>query len=107
MKNSTVTQLVVSQPTDVLPPAKGIAGGKSSELWEAVRAECAYHQGKWIAFGIPGRNAKTLGSHVQHIKTGKIVAFREGQWDAAKRGEKLYVRYLGADAETTPLKAVS
>lgn len=107
MTKSSVSQIVVSQPMDELPERGRGAGGKSSELWESIRGECEYNPGKWIAFGIPGRNRKTLQSSVQGIKNGKIVAFRGGEWDAAVRGEKLYVRYLGAQSEVAPLKAVS
>lgn len=99
MTPPSVQTLRVKGATDQLPPSlNGRPVGQTSPLWAAVANECQENPGLWVAFEIPGREDKSLQSAVRHIKIGKLAAFREGAWTAAKRGAVLYVKYLG---ETT------
>lgn len=98
MNKSSIQRLIVKGTTDKLPDAaKGSTGSKTSELWAAVAAECRSKTGQWVMFEIPGRSSKSLQSSRTHIKSGKTHAFKRGSWDAAIRGDVLYVKHIGDD----------
>lgn len=97
MSTTSVQTLRVKGTAEELPEGRqgGHNRGQTSPLWDAVANECRQSPGVWVMFEIPGRDEKSLQSSVQHIKIGKLVAFKQGAWDAAKRGSVLYVKYLG------------
>lgn len=104
---SRLQKLIVKGTHDQLPDAKQGRYSRSNPLWEAVAEQARGATGRWVAFEIPGRGSKSLGSARTHIKAGKYAAFSGGAWDAAVRGNILYVRYLGdTSAEVVDFKKV-
>mgnify|MGYP006887171618 CR=1 FL=1 len=102
---STLQKLIVKGTHDELPNAKHGRYSRSNPLWDAVAEQARDAAGRWVAFEIPGRGSKSLGSARTHIKAGKYTAFSDGAWDAAVRGNLIYVRYLGeASAEVVDFK---
>lgn len=95
MSNTSLQKLIVKGTHDELPDTTPGRGAKSNPLWDAVATEARINPGRWVAFEIPGKNGKQLGSPRTMIKSGKYSSFEEGQWDAAVRGDALYVKYMG------------
>lgn len=95
MNKSSVQRLIVKGTTDELPDThRGTGPGRTSELWAAVATECRSKSGQWVIFQLPGRSTKSLQASRTQIKTGKTHAFKQGAWDAAVRGDILYVKHI-------------
>lgn len=92
---NSLQKLIVKGTHEELPDHGKPRGGKSNALWNAVAEQAQMSPGLWVAFQIPGKNGKQLGSPRTMIKSGKYSAFEQGKWDAAVRGDVLYVKYLG------------
>lgn len=104
--NTSVQKLIVKGTHDDLPETAPGRGSKSNPLWDAVAMEARMNPGRWVAFEIPGKNGKQLGSPRTMIKSGKYSSFEEGAWDAAVRGDVLYVKYMGeTSADVVDIKS--
>ena len=61
-------------------------------VWAAIAEQLRSRPGKWARIpGRPGNSTATL------INQRRLVAFRDGRWQATTRLGDLYVRYLGPD----------
>lgn len=94
VQHQTVT---IGAPIDELPHRRR----QSSSRWDPIAAEARNHPGRWIPIRLNTRQ-KALSTIVGHIKRGKYVAFRDGDYQAAQREGVLYVRYDGP-ANVTPI----
>lgn len=66
-------------------------------MWEGVAAACRANPGRWVPITIPGIEARRGFKNITtRIRRNIVPAFREGTWDAARKGDTIFVQLVEA-----------
>lgn len=78
--------------------AESISRNKSPYWWAA--ADYGRHNpGEWFRVEVPHLDPRTYNPAASHIRSGRLMPFREGRWDASHEENCVWIKYLGPDTD--------
>lgn len=101
MKHSTrpVVTVTMGEPQKE-PPTPQRQGYYEADHWHFVAQGAKANPGMWCPFKLDGLTTATLhAASATKIKRGLIKAFKDGQFEARRQGDVIWVRYNGPAIE--------